>query len=111
MSVDINGINSGQINPQRNGNRAEQSNGKAVSTPTPQEQAKVAASTPNASENVSLSSRAKGLKQTEQRLKEYPEVDDTKVDAIRTALQNGSFKVDAQKLAQKMLENDNSIFG
>lgn len=109
MAVDINGINSGQVNPQRN-NRTEQG-GKAPATPTAQEQATAAASTASASENVSLSSRAKGLKQTEQRLKDYPDVDDAKVDAIRAALQNGSFKVDAQKLAQKMLENDNSIFG
>lgn len=109
MAVDINGINSGQINPQRN-NRSEQS-GKTPAAPNPQEQATAAASSNSASENVSLSARAKGLKQTEQRLKDYPEVDDSKVDAIRTALQNGSYKVDAQKLAQKMLEIDKSIFG
>ena len=73
----------------------------------PQEQARATSS----GESLSLSARAKGLKETEQRLKDHPDVDDSRVEEIRNALQSGAFKVDAQKLAQKMLDMDKSIFG
>lgn len=62
-------------------------------------------------ENVSLSNQAKNLKQLEQKLGDYPEMDDDRIEQIRSALENGTYKIDAEKLAQKMLEMDESIFG
>jgi negative regulator of flagellin synthesis FlgM len=109
MAIDFNGINSGQVNPQRNARNEPASTEKTPATPTPQQQAQAA--TPAAREKVSLSSRAKDLKQAEEKLRDHPEVDDSHVQAIKTALENGQFKVDARKLAQKMLEMDKSIFG
>lgn len=109
MAIDFNGINSGQVNPQRNNRNESASTEKTPVAPSPQEQAQSA--TPAAQEKVSLSSRAKSLKQAEQKLKEHPEVDDAHVQAIKTALESGQFKIDARKLAQKMLEMDKSIFG
>ena len=38
-------------------------------------------------------------------------MDDDRIEQIRSALESGSYKVDAEKLAQKMLEMDESIFG
>jgi len=38
-------------------------------------------------------------------------MDDGRIEEIRSALENGTYKVDAEKLAQKMLDMDESIFG
>jgi negative regulator of flagellin synthesis FlgM len=38
-------------------------------------------------------------------------MDDERIEQIRTALEDGSYKIDAEKLAQKMLDMDESIFG
>lgn len=105
MTVDFNGIGKGQLNPQRP--VADQTKGPAGTRPAQTEQPKAQAPEVRG-ENVSLSHQAKGL---EQKLESYPEIDDSRVEQIRAALADGSYKVDAEKLAQKMLEMDNSIFG
>ncbi|GAA3585796.1 MULTISPECIES: flagellar biosynthesis anti-sigma factor FlgM [Marinobacter] len=107
MSVDFNGIGPGQVNTQKTTADKTGSAPKQPATPTEQAQ-----QTQNArGESVKLSSQAKDLKQVEQRLSDYPEVDDERIEQIRNALADGSYKVDAQKLAQKMLDMDKSIFG
>jgi negative regulator of flagellin synthesis FlgM len=108
MSVDFNGIGSGQVNNQRPS--ADKASGSDTPKQAGTEQAKQQASNARG-ENVNLSSQAKNLKQLEQKLGEYPEMDDDRIEQIRTALADGSYKIDAEKLAQKMLEMDKSIFG
>lgn len=107
MSVDLNGIGPGQVNTQRpTADKPSSQNG----APAAAEQAK--SQSPAArGENVNLSSQAKNLSQLEQRLGDYPEMDDDRIAQIRSALEDGSYKVDAEKLAQKMLDMDQSIFG
>lgn len=63
-------------------------------------------STPTAgsSDSVSLSSAAKNLAQLESELKGLPEVDMQRVEAIRSMLADGSYQIDLEKLAQKMLD-------
>ncbi|KPQ01724.1 flagellar biosynthesis anti-sigma factor FlgM [Marinobacter sp. HL-58] len=108
MSVDFNGIGPGQVNTQKT--TADKSSGTQNTQPSAGEQAKTQAQSARG-ENVNLSSQAKDLKQLEQKLGNYPEMDDERIEQIRTALENGSYKIDAEKLAQKMLEMDESIFG
>ena len=108
MSVDLNGIGPGQVNTNRT--TADKAAGSQSTPSTSGEQAK--AQSPAArGESVSLSSQAKNLKQLEQKLGDYPEMDDDRIAQIRSALESGTYKIDAEKLAQKMLEMDNSIFG
>jgi negative regulator of flagellin synthesis FlgM len=106
MSVDFNGINQSQINTQR---PTADKTGSAAKTAT-SEQA-TSQSSQARGENVNLSSQARDLKQLEQKLGDFPEMDDERISQIRSALEDGSYKVDAQKLAQKMLDMDKSIFG
>ena len=108
MSVDLNGIGPGQVNTQRT--TADKSSGAQTTQPASTEQAKTQAQGARG-ENVSLSNQAKNLKQLEQKLGDYPEMDDDRIEQIRSALENGTYKIDAEKLAQKMLEMDESIFG
>lgn len=106
MTVDFNGIGSGQVNTRKS---------STEQTQTPQKPQPAAPDQTGAQatrgENVSLSSQAKDLKQLEQKLNSYPETNDERIAQIKSALADGSYKVDAEKLAQKMLELDKSIFG
>ncbi len=106
MSVDFNGIGPGQVNNQKPS--ANKAGGPQAQQPAATEQARTQSAR---GENVSLSSQAKNLKQLEQKLGDYPEMDDERIESIRSALENGTYKIDAEKLAQKMLEMDESIFG
>lgn len=108
MSVDFNGIGPGQVNTHRT------TADKSGSTQSAQQQAPEQAKSQTQGargENVNLSNQAKNLKQLEQKLGDYPEMDDNRIEQIRAALADGSYKIDAEKLAQKMLEMDESIFG
>lgn len=108
MSVDLNGIGPGQVNTPRT--TADKSSGSAKAQPAASDQAQRQAPAARG-ESVSLSNQAKNLKQVEQKLADLPEVDDDRVAKIRAALEDGTYKIDAEKLAQKMLEMDKSIFG
>ncbi|MBR9869547.1 MAG: flagellar biosynthesis anti-sigma factor FlgM [Gammaproteobacteria bacterium] len=106
MSVDLNGIGPGQVNTTRT-----QADKSSSSAPSPAADQAKAQSPAARGENVSLSNQAKNLKQLEEKLGDYPEMDDDRIAEIRSALDNGTYKIDAEKLAQKMLEMDESIFG
>ncbi len=106
MTVDFNGIGPSQVNTQKTSTDKSQAS-QTKPQPFP-EQAKAPAPR---GENVSLSAQAKNLKELEQRLDSYPEMDDQRIEEIKAALAGGSYKIDAEKLAQKMLDMDNSIFG
>lgn len=104
MTVDFNGIGRGQVNTQKTPTE------KPQTTRTEQQPAEQTPA-PARGENVKLSSQAESLKQVEQQLADLPEVDDARIEQIKAALADGSYKIDAEKLAQKMLDMDNSIFG
>ncbi|MGO1462952.1 MAG: flagellar biosynthesis anti-sigma factor FlgM [Marinobacter sp.] len=108
MSVDFNGIGQGQVNTQRTTADKLANTQGARQTAPEQTNAKAEGAR---GENVNLSSQARNLKQLEQKLGDYPEMDDDRIEQIRSQLENGTYKIDAEKLAQKMLDMDKSIFG
>ncbi|NWN90679.1 flagellar biosynthesis anti-sigma factor FlgM [Marinobacter adhaerens] len=108
MAVDLNGIGQGQVNTHRSTAEKPSSSQSARQTAPEQTNARAEKSQ---GDKVNLSSQARNLKQLEEKLGSYPEVDDNRVAEIRSALENGTYKVDAEKLAQKMLDMDESIFG
>jgi negative regulator of flagellin synthesis FlgM len=55
---------------------------------------------------VSLSADALGLLEIEQHLSEQPDVDEQRVAAIRQALSEGSYRLDASRLAESMLAQE-----
>ncbi|MFE8069680.1 flagellar biosynthesis anti-sigma factor FlgM [Marinobacteraceae bacterium S3BR75-40.1] len=110
--TDINGVNNSPLNPRKSGSgEASKTAQNKASNPQANVQEQARSTATARGENVNLSQRAKAVKQVEQQLREQPEVDDAKVESIRQSLADGSFKVDAEQLAQKMLEIDKSIFG
>lgn len=108
MSVDFNGIGQGQVNTQRT-TAEKPANAQVDKQATPQQTNAKAQGARG--EDVNLSNQARNLKQLEQKLGDYPEMDDDRIEQIRSQLENGTYKIDAEKLAQKMLDMDKSIFG
>jgi len=99
MSIDIN-----NINPLRPDSARSQGAGNEAKTEVKGQidtsQATASAST----DNVSLSSTAKALTQIESDLKQLPDVNQAKVDAIKAKIDNGSYQIDSDNMAQKMLD-------
>lgn len=58
------------------------------------------------SDEVQLSSSALKLRETEQRLAQQGDIDQRRVDAIRDALNTGSYRVDAGRLADGLLAQE-----
>ncbi len=55
-------------------------------------------------DSVSLSGDAKAVKEVRELLKFIPEVRSERVDELKKAIKNGEYKVDGQKVAEKMLQ-------
>ena len=60
-------------------------------------------------DSVSLSRAAQSLSQLQARAQTAPDVDESKVAAIRQALAEGRYQVDSQSLAGKMLAHDSAF--
>jgi len=100
MSIDINQISSNRPEgPKRhdNGN---------ITTPPVQNIENKQAKTPSQDnrDSVSLSSTAQNLAKIETELKSLPDVNQSKVDAIKAKIDNGDYQVNSQNLAQKLLD-------
>ena len=110
MAIDFNGVNNAP-NPQKGGVRQRDNAPEADKPGNPQQQPQADSSEGAQGTKVNLSPDAQNIKAAEKALQEQPDIDDEKVSELREALENGSFSVDAEKLAQKMLVIDQSIFG
>ncbi|WP_299016072.1 flagellar biosynthesis anti-sigma factor FlgM [uncultured Photobacterium sp.] len=60
---------------------------------------------------VSLSSQGKAAGQIHQQLAAEPSFDNAKVAAIKDAISNGEYKIDADKLASNMLKFEDELQG
>ncbi len=59
------------------------------------------------SNSVSISSEASRLNQAEARLSSVNEVNQERVESIRASVNEGSFQVNAESIAENLLEQDN----
>lgn len=70
-----------------------------------------AASAHNKGDAVSLSSQGKAVGQIHQQLAAEPSFDSVKVEAIKNAIANGSYVVDAEKLAANIMKFEDELRG
>jgi negative regulator of flagellin synthesis FlgM len=61
-------------------------------------------------DTVSLTDTAERLQSIEAKLQNTPVVDKHKVDSIRQALNEGSYQIDANKIADKLLAFESSLY-
>lgn len=63
----------------------------------------------DAGSDVQLTGAARGLAALEQSLRAQPAVDEARVAAVKQRLQNGSYEVDPQRVADKLLRLDSDL--
>lgn len=106
MAIDINGLNPNQPGSSRN---------KGIDAPSARQKLdapaeKTEATIEKRGENVSFSGKAKDFQQIEASLKDAPGIDEGKVAKLRAALEDGSYEISAERVAQKMLDMEKDIF-
>lgn len=61
------------------------------------------------SSGVHITSAAQQLAVLEQKLKDLPAVDEARVSEIRTALEQGTYKVSAERIADQLMQLDQAL--
>jgi len=102
MVIDIN-----SISPPAPGRSQNNETGKAV--PASQTSGNDANTQAPAQDSVELSSTAQELNQIQQDLKNLPEIDETRVEAIRQQISEGSYTVDPAEIAAKIVDDQNFL--
>ena len=103
MVIDFNRPNnplnapSGRGNVQSNERAASSQQGQASEAP------KSGAASGNTSDTVQLSPEAQRLQQAADKLNDQPAVDQARVAKLKEAIADGSYQVDSQRVAAKML--------
>ncbi len=106
MAIDINGLNPNQPGGSRNKGVDALPARQKLDVPVE----KTEPNTEKRGENVSFSGKAKDFQQIEAGLKDLPGIDEGKVAKIRAALEDGSYEISAERVAQKMLDMEKDIF-
>lgn len=103
MVIEPNNINKNSVQTTSNSG-AQRSAGKAADSANEAIKASTAST-----DSVSLSSQAQEMARLETAVNTSPDVDQAKVDAIKQAIADGSYSVDPDSIAAKMLEQ-NDLF-
>lgn len=106
MPIDFNGINpngTGSLRPKKDGVGSVQNNPNSAPKPAAQE------APARGADQVSFSSQARDLKNLENSVRRLPDVDQSRVARIKAALADGSYKIDNEKLAGKLLDFEEEI--
>lgn len=65
----------------------------------------------NAADSLKLTGEATSLQAIERELSAAPAIDAQRVQAVREALQNGSYRIDPEAIASRMLDMDRQLQG
>ena len=97
MPHDISGINSGR--PQQSGDKSVTSIRRDNSTSSPNNSSAAASG-----DTVSLTDMASRMKSLESKLETQPAIDQSRVDRVRDAISRGEFRIDPERVADKMMD-------
>ena len=88
-----------------NSNRAQLSSNQSSSVKSQNEakQSNESESSSSAADRVTLTNTASRLKDIEQKLNSSSSIDNARVTEVQTAISNGDYNVDADRIADKML--------
>ena len=67
------------------------------------------AATQGGSDRISLTGEARQLQELETRLASQPVVDSQRVEAVRSAVENGTFTIDPERIAEKMMNLEEAL--
>lgn len=97
MSLEIKGLNSSGAG------RTEAGPAAAVSRTATEARVSATAATGPVGDTVQLTDAAQALSRLEAEVRSAPEVDSRRVEQLRAAIQNGSYRVDADAVAKSLL--------
>ena len=69
----------------------------------------LSAATASRADSVSFTSVAKTMSKATDRARNSSGIDQTKVDKIKSAIKDGSYKIDYQSVANKLVESESSL--
>lgn len=69
----------------------------------------ISSSRQNDADSVEITSVAQELKNALTSMSSTPVIDTERVEAVRTALANGSYQIDAETIAEKMIQMERSL--
>jgi len=81
--------------------KAQQAQGSVAATPNQGQGA--------SNDTLEISQNAQQIQQLQQEIANLPEVDNQKVAEIKQALEDGSYKIDANTIAEKLLQVEESL--
>jgi len=102
MVIDFNRPNSA-VNSPSNGRTTNVQNAERPALQAPADAPKNSGSAQASGESVQLSPEAQRLQQTTDKLNQQPAVDQERVAQIKQAIADGSYQVDNQRVASKLL--------
>jgi negative regulator of flagellin synthesis FlgM len=102
MMMNINKFTGGNVDTSRSRTEPAKPN---TTTATESKSKDTAAAT----DQVKLSASSKSIQQIEAEIKDMKDVDDATVERIRSAIQNGEYKIDYEKLAGNMLDFEDRL--
>lgn len=79
---------------------------RGIKTPREEESAAAPTRAGAGADSVELTEKAQQLLRLEEKLAEFPAVDGQRVEAIRQSIADGSYRVDADLIAQRMLATE-----
>lgn len=103
MAMEINGLNSSPTNANKT------RTGQAVAAPNAGSPAEATAKASSGADTVQISSQGKVLNRLQDQMGKEASVNREKVESLKAAIANGTYKPDAQSIAQHMLESDQSF--
>ncbi|MFC6669809.1 flagellar biosynthesis anti-sigma factor FlgM [Marinobacterium aestuariivivens] len=104
MAINFTGL---PPNSQTTGTRSKTDN-EPVGGQSPQQSETQKAGGGHADE-VRLSDSIQALQAADKRLADTPAVDESRVEALRNAIESGSYQIDYQRVAQRMLDFEQSL--
>lgn len=75
-----------------------------VETVSAENQQQAAQKNAAASETIEISSQAQLLSKLEAQIKNLPEIDQNRVDALRDQISQGTYEIDSSSLAQRIID-------
>ncbi len=93
-----NSINSGNIGSNRSKQTVSDKTGQTAPVSTD--------NTPQAQDNVSLSQQGQNLSKLEANIQASSDVNEERVAALKKAIANGSYQVNAERIASQLLDQD-----
>ena len=108
MVNEVNSVNTGIAGSSRKADTAASADPKKTQAPA---SSQTNSSGSGTSDTVQLSDQAKEIASIQRALAQLPEIDEAKVQEIREQIENGTYSIDVEALADKILADDQFFSG